>query len=80
MKITLEDLFKIVAKSLNIKESKINLKTKDTDLEEWDSLGQLSIISALDKKFKGKVRIDEIAAKSSINAIVSFLSKKKLLK
>lgn len=80
MKITLEDLLKIIAKSLNIKASKINLKTKDTDLEEWDSLGQLSIISALDKKFKGTVKFDKIASSSSINVIASFLKKKKLLK
>ncbi len=80
MKITLEDLLKIIAKSLNIKVSKINIKTKDTDLEEWDSLGQLSIISALDKKFKGKVKFDSVASLANINSIANFLKKKKLLK
>ena len=80
MKISLEELFKIIAKSLNIKTSRVNLKTKDTDLEEWDSLGQLSIISALDKKFNGKVKFESAASLVNINSIANFLKKKKLLK
>jgi len=80
MKLTLNELLKIVAKSLNVKVSKINIKTKYLDLEEWDSLGELSIISSLDKKFKGKVKFDEIASATSINTIVNFLKKKNFLK
>jgi len=80
MKITLIELLKIIAKSLNVKVSKINIKTKDVDLEEWDSLGQLSIISSLDKKFKGKVKFDTIASATNINTIANFLKKKNFLK
>tara|TARA_B110001454_G_scaffold101059_1_gene95454 strand:- start:685 stop:927 length:243 start_codon:yes stop_codon:yes gene_type:complete len=80
MKITLDELLKIIAKSLNVKVSKINIKTKDLDLEAWDSLGQLAILSSLDKKFKGKIKLDVIASATSINTIVNFLKKKKLLK
>ena len=80
MKITLDELLKIIAKSLNVKVSKINIKTKDLDLEAWDSLGQLAILSSLDKKFKGKIKLDVITSATSINTIVNFLKKKKLLK
>ena len=80
MKITLDELLKIIAKSLNVKVSKIDIKTKDLDLEAWDSLGQLAILSSLDKKFKGKIKLDVIASATSIKAIVNFFKKKKLLK
>ena len=80
MKITLEDLFKLIAKSLNVKISKIKIETKDKDIDEWDSLGQLSIISSLDKKFKGKIKFDLIASATNVSTIVNFLKKKKLLK
>jgi acyl carrier protein len=80
MKITLDELLKIIAKSLNVKVSKIDIKTKDLDLEAWDSLGQLAILSSLDKKFKGKIKLDVIASATSIKTIVNFLKKKKLLK
>lgn len=79
MKIKSEELYKIIAKSLNVSVSKINLKVKDVDLEEWDSLGQLSIINSLDKKFKGKLKLDEISSATSVHGIVKFLQKKKLL-
>ena len=74
------ELKKLIAKSLNVNVSKINDKTKDVNLEEWDSLGQLSIISALDKKFKGEINFKDIAQANSIKLIEAYLKKKKVLK
>ena len=80
MKITLEDLLKIIAKSLNIKASKINLKTKDTDLEEWDSLGQLAILTTIDKKLKNKTsKLTKLATAESVKDIYAILKKAKLI-
>jgi acyl carrier protein len=80
MKITIAELLKIIAKSLDVKVSKINIKTKSLELEAWDSLGQLAILSSLDKKFKGKVNLDTIASAQSISIIVNYLNKKGILK
>ena len=80
MKIKVEELYKIIAKSLNVSSSKINSKVNDEDFEEWDSLGQLSIISSLDKKFKGKLKLDEISSATSVQSIIKFLKKKKCIK
>ena len=74
------ELKNLIAKSLNVNVSKINDKTKDTDLEEWDSLGQLSIISALDKKFKGEINFKDISQTGSVKSIEAYLKKKKVLK
>jgi len=74
------ELKKLIAKSLNVNASKINDQTKDTDLEEWDSLGQLSIISALDKKFKGQINFKDISQAGSVKLIEMYLKKKKVLK
>ena len=49
-------------------------------MEEWDSLGQLSIISSLDKKFKGKINLSKIANFNSYKDIKSFLKKKSAMK
>ena len=75
-----KELKKLISKSLNVNVSKINDKTKDTDLEEWDSLGQLSIISALDKKFKGQINFKDISQAGSVKSIEIYLKKKKVLK
>ena len=42
-------------------------------------LGQLAIISSLDKKFKGKIILDEIAEADKVTKISAFLKKKKVL-
>ena len=49
-------------------------------MEEWDSLGQLSIISSLDKKFKGKIDLSKVANLYSFKDIKNFLKKKSIMK
>ena len=44
-------IISIVSKAL---KKKINAKSNVKNTEEWDSLGQLSILSAIDKATKGK--------------------------
>lgn len=47
-----EKLIEIICKELKIKKDRINHKTNLQELEEWDSLGALSVMSALDNKYK----------------------------
>jgi acyl carrier protein len=45
-------------------------------MEDWDSLGQLSILVALDKHFKGKISsLSEIAEANSVPKILTILKK-----
>lgn len=72
-----EDKFlTIVAKALDIKKKKISIKTKITDLEEWDSLGHLAILSALDKSSKKKIsKIPKIAESKNLQTIYNKIKK-----
>ena len=49
MKISEQDLKKIISKALNVKLNKITDDLNSNKMEEWDSLGQLSIISQLNQ-------------------------------
>jgi acyl carrier protein len=80
MKISEQDLKKIISKALNVKLNKITDDLNSNKMEEWDSLGQLSIISSLDKKYKGKIDLSKIAAMYSYKEIKSFLKKKLAMK
>ena len=80
MKISEQDLKKIISKALNVKLNKINDETNSNKMEEWDSLGHLSIISSLDKKFKGKINLSKIASMYSYKEIKIFLKKKLAMK
>ena len=75
MKITEEDLKKIISKALNIKINRITENLNSKTLEEWDSLGQLSIISSLDKKLKGKVNLSKLSNLHTYKDIKNFLKK-----
>ena len=77
---TEKDLFKLIKTSLKTSK-KIDLKSASRNIEEWDSLGQLSILTTLDKRFKNKVsKLTKLATAESVKDIVSILKKAKLIK
>tara|TARA_Y100000996_G_C22314339_1_gene557555 strand:- start:32 stop:259 length:228 start_codon:yes stop_codon:yes gene_type:complete len=66
-------IIEILNKSLKIDKNKINVKTNLQKLEEWDSLGILTVMTALDKKFKGSITIssfDKIKTVSDIQKLI----------
>ena len=75
-----KDLIKIIAKALNISPSKISEKTKSEDIEEWDSLGRLSIISAIHKKLGKNANLNGLPEAKSVKKIITILIKNKQLK
>jgi acyl carrier protein len=76
MKIDNELVLKIISKALNIPQKKITEKTKLASFEEWDSLGMLTVMSAIDKKIKGKVDINSFEKVKNIEDIVKIINKK----
>ena len=75
-----KDLFKLIKTSLKTSK-KIDLKSASRNIEEWDSLGQLSILTTLDKRFKNKAsKLTKLATAETVKDIVSILKKAKLVK
>ena len=77
---TEKDLFKLIKTCLKTSK-KIDLKSASRNIEEWDSLGQLSILTTLDKRFKNKAsKLTKLATAQTVKDIVSILKKAKLIK
>tara|TARA_B110000305_G_C18987136_1_gene424330 strand:- start:283 stop:513 length:231 start_codon:yes stop_codon:yes gene_type:complete len=76
MKANNKIILQIITKSLNIPSKLINEKTNLNSLEEWDSLGMLTVMSAIDKKFKGKVNINSFDKIKNVNEMVNVINKK----
>ena len=75
------EVFICIAKALKVNPKKININSNSDNLEDWDSLCQLNILSELDKKLKGKIfKVDKIANAYSSKKILELLKSKKLLK
>jgi len=68
------EIIKIIAKTLNIAESSINMDSSADNVDEWDSLGHLGVLVALDKAFDGKLAgIPAMATADSVSKIFSVL-------
>ena len=56
-----EKLFNIVAETLRVEPTALSLDTTSDNLEQWDSLGHLRLVMALEDEFNFKFPTDEIA-------------------
>jgi|APSaa5957512493_1039668.scaffolds.fasta_scaffold225846_1 acyl carrier protein len=73
-----EEIIGIIAKSLEVGEININSSVENT--EEWDSLGHLSILVSLDKRFNGEVAgIKKMANIDSVKSILNVLKNNNLI-
>jgi acyl carrier protein len=65
-------IISIVSKAL---KKKVNIKSNSKNTEEWDSLGHLSIMSALEKATKGKASEIDLTEVQSIKQLCLKLKK-----
>ena len=72
-KINLEQVISIVSQTTKIPKKKININSKSFDFYIWDSLAQINIIIAIEKKIKKKINISKISELTSIKSILNYL-------
>jgi acyl carrier protein len=73
---TVEKVIEIVAAALEVAPELITIETDSSEIEEWDSLGQISILAKLDEVFSEVTeRIPDLASAVSIKEIHQLLSK-----
>ena len=70
-----KELFK---NALNIKDGTVIKELKYNDIEEWDSIGHMSLISALEEEFKISLDTDDIVNFSSFKKGIEILKKYKV--
>lgn len=65
-----DKLLDIIAEALEIDKKRLNLNTAKSDIEEWDSLGHLIILSMVESEFKIKIPFEKA---NEINKVSDFL-------
>lgn len=65
-----EKLMEVIAEALEIKKGLIDLDTAKDEVDEWDSLGHLIVISMIESEFNVKIPFEEV---SEINRVRDFL-------
>ena len=75
-----EEVLEVIRTALAIKPGELSLNSAIGNVAEWDSLGHLGILSALDKFFDGKVApIKDMAMADSVNKILELLKENSLI-
>ena len=78
---TKDEVLQIIADALDINPEMLSSADKADEIEEWDSVGHLTILVALDKACGGKVSsISAFAEADSITKILDILVKNNLAK
>ena len=65
----------IFKKSLNIEDKTFNENIKYNEIDEWDSIGHMTLISALEEEFKISFETDDIIDFSSYKKGIEILNK-----
>ena len=68
----------IFTKSLSIDSKKFNENLKYNEIEEWDSIGHMSLMSALEEDFGITMETDDIVDFSSYKKGMEILKKYKI--
>ena len=66
---------KIFKESLNISDKDFSENLKYNDIPEWDSIGHMTLIAALEENYKISIETDDIVDFSSFNKGKEILKK-----
>ena len=71
-----QEIEKILSSVLEINDFVIDESLKATDIEEWDSLAHINIISEIEKKFDIKFKLQEFYLINDVKSLIDFVEKK----
>lgn len=72
----MQKLFQLIADLFEEDVNKINLDTVKEDLERWDSMGTIDLITQLESTYQVSFELMEVENLTSIKAIVEALQQK----
>jgi len=77
MKISQKEIIEVIKK---VTKKKIDIDSSSKNINDWDSLAQLNILTVLDNKLKGKIfTIKQMATADSVKKIILLLKKNNFL-
>ena len=66
---------KVFIESLSISEKKLNQDLKYNEIPEWDSIGHMSLVAAIEEEYKISLETDDIIDFSSYKKGIELLKK-----
>ena len=76
----MQEICQLVETALELPSGRVAVHDGVKSIEEWDSLGLLNILSALEKKFgKAVTKIPELSRVKSVQDIIDVLKREKIV-
>ena len=75
---SIEKYSEIFKASLNIDVDKVNENLKYNEIDEWDSIGHMTLMAALEEEYKISLETDDIVDFSSYKKGIEILKKYKV--
>ena len=72
-KIDLEQVISIVSRNIKVSVKDININSKSSDFDRWDSLAQVNIILGIEKKINKEIVPSKMGELTSIKSILNYL-------
>ena len=72
----MEEKLALIADALDAEKELIAPEKTLEELEEWDSMGVIAVISMLDKKYKVQLKADQIKALKTVNDILEYMQER----
>ena len=69
----MEEKLAFIADALDAEKELIQPQISLEELEEWDSMGVIAVISMLDKKYKVQLKADQIKALKTVADILGYM-------
>lgn len=74
---TANEFLQLLADTLGLSE-KIALNARRNDIKEWDSMGQIQILSMLEERFDLKLEMEDLVGLESVEDIIKILNSKNI--
>ncbi len=76
--VSIERYSEIFVTALNVNKDKINKNLKYNEIDEWDSIGHMTLVAALETEFNITIETDDIIDFSSFKQGIEILKKYKI--
>tara|TARA_B100001057_G_scaffold469420_1_gene529749 strand:- start:1603 stop:1848 length:246 start_codon:yes stop_codon:yes gene_type:complete len=76
-KLILAKIKPIFQKVFNKKNIKLNYKSSSSNIKNWDSLAQITLVLNIERMFKIKFKITEISALNNVGEMINLIITKK---
>ena len=70
-----EELTEIFRDIFDDEEIELTDETTSDDIEDWDSLEQINLLVAIEKKFSVKFKLDDVSHLANVGDMVSLIEK-----